>query len=235
MNQAVKRVLKVLGVYVLLGVALWITHTTLFAFYRIASGSMVPTVLVGDIVISNELAYGRKFPIWNKYYGETKYLSGKTDPQRGDVIIFKSPAEAGLIYVKRLVGVPGDRIRMTSDQLYINDEPTLREEISGIDYDLGRFESYDLAFYKSSINGKEFIYMNDRDNYILDNMREINLRDDEYFVIGDNRDFSSDSRFFGPIHRKNILAKAELVILSMNTDFTQAGVYRPKRILKKIE
>ncbi len=174
--------------------------------FRIPSGSMLPTLLVGDFILVNKFAYGIRLPVLN-----TKMIDiGR--PDRGDVVVFRYPADPSLDYIKRVVGLPGDVIQYRNKQLYVNGEP-VPQRLLGV-YSNG---GHALVERRSElIEGVEHdIYL--RSNYPV--------RDDswtvpqgKYFVMGDNRDNSNDSRVWGFVPDENLVGKAFLIWMSWDAD-----------------
>lgn len=146
---------------------------------KIPSESMVSTIKVGDKVIGNRLAY--KF----------------SDPQRGDIAMFWSPIEPQKIYIKRIIGLPGDTVTIDNNTVYINGKP-IKENY--VDSWTGNPEKYVYDPSKSQI-----VAINNTGDF---NLSEYKIPEDEYFMMGDNRDHSNDSRFWGTVKRDKLIAKA---------------------------
>jgi signal peptidase I len=167
--------------------------------FRIPSESMVPTLLQGDFVLVNKAAYGLHLPVLHTEILDTG------EPERGDVAVFRYPPDPSTDYIKRIVGLPGDRIRYTAnDQLYINGEPAAQEILEG-------FEDQPLAELRSeALNGDEHrILVHDRGGF-RDSIR-LEVPAGEYFVLGDNRNRSRDSRYWGTVPASNLVGRAWLV------------------------
>lgn len=165
--------------------------------FQIPSGSMLPTLEVGDFILVNKYAYGLRLPV-----AGTKVVE-IGDPQRGDVMVFKFPGERKVNYIKRVVGVPGDLIRYQDKKLYINNE--LVEETH-----LANLPNY-LKLYSENLgNVQHQIYEVHNDPRRPPNMGEGQWRvpDNSYFVMGDNRDNSNDSRFWGFVPDELVVGKA---------------------------
>ena len=157
--------------------------------FKIPSGSMIPTLLIGDHILVNKFGYGVKNPL----SGSTWIAMG--DPQRHDVIVFKYPENPSLDYIKRVVGVAGDRIEVVRKQVFVNGEPFVEPH---------------------AVNLDEEIIPSTRDN-----MGPITVPPDSVFVMGDNRDNSHDSRFWGFVDLKAIKGKAFILYWSWDsTNFT---------------
>lgn len=167
--------------------------------FRIPSESMVPTLLQGDFVLVNKAAYGIHLPVLHNEILETG------EPERGDVAVFRYPPDPSTDYIKRIVGLPGDEIRYTAnDQLYINGELVPQES-------LGRFDSHPLAELRAEVlNGYDHRILVYENGGFSDSIR-LTVPDDEYFVLGDNRNRSRDSRYWGTVPEANLVGRAWLV------------------------
>ncbi|MCK5925893.1 MAG: signal peptidase I [Methylococcales bacterium] len=182
--------------------------------FRIPSGSMMPTLLIGDFILVNKFAYGVRLPVLH-----TKIIE-LSEPERGDVMVFRYPKEPAVDYIKRVIGLPGDKITYKEKQVYINDK--LMPQIELETYEgLGQGKSMsgaahlteDLETVKHSI----LVRQEPRSNesvYIVPQ--------GHYFVMGDNRDNSNDSRYWGTVPEENLVGKAFFVW--MNWDLDHIGV-----------
>jgi signal peptidase I len=192
--------------------------------FRIPSGSMMPTLLVGDFILVNKYAYGIRLPVLN-----TKIVDiGK--PQRGDVVVFRYPKDPSVDYIKRVVGVPGDRIGYYNKILHINGKPAAQIP-DGVYVGKGSGVSMSGA-------GKREEQLGDVQHQILVMPRtpglegEYVVQDNEYFVMGDNRDNSNDSRYWGPVPEQNLVGRAFRIW--MNWDSANGGI-EWDRIGRKIQ
>lgn len=183
-----------------------------FEPFKIPSGSMIPTLLVGDFIVVNKFAYGLRLPVLNN-----KIVS-IGEPERGDIVIFRRPrdpqmsvdSQEGLTYVKRLTGMPGDRISYQDHQLTINDVAVPRSQIGNYlgeaqslqDSDTNLFEE-DLLGHKHQTLGKPA--SDPRIN------GEWTVPAGHYFMMGDNRDGSSDSRTWGFVPEANLVGRASFI------------------------
>jgi len=188
-------------------VAVLILRSFLVEPFRIPSGSMMPTLLVGDFILVNKYAYGLRLPVIN-----TKILD-IGHPQRGDVVVFRYPNDPSVDYIKRVIGLPGDTIRYHNKKLYINGTQ-IQDEIKGIYQDPctgpGNTEFIeDLDSVKHSI----LLDLNESPRFETERV----IKEGEYFVMGDNRDNSNDSRRWGTVPEANLVGKAFMVW--MNADF----------------
>ncbi len=216
--------------------------------FKIPSKSMVPTLLVGDHIFVNKFAYGFRVP-WTK-----KWITQFSDPKRGEVIVFIYPEDEKLDFIKRVIGEPGDKIRFQDGQLYINDVEVKEEDITiaGINPKNKRLLSISNADSKKIPDDfKKIPFSRGFENYkiqledlvganhfiqrslLIPNNDPINLTVPEghYFVMGDNRDQSADSRVWGFVPRENLKGKALFIWLSLDND---RGGVRWGRFGKKI-
>jgi signal peptidase I len=192
--------------------------------FRIPSGSMMPTLLVGDFILVNKYAYGIRLPVLN-----TKIVD-IGEPRRGDVVVFRYPKDPSVDYIKRVVGLPGDRIGYYNKILHINGEP-IAQVPAGVYVGKGSGVSMSGA-------GKRQEQLGDVQHQILVMPRTPGLEgeyvvpDNEYFVMGDNRDNSNDSRYWGPVPEQNLVGKAFRIW--MNWDSANGGI-EWDRIGRKIQ
>lgn len=216
--------------------------------YKIPSKSMVPTLMVGDHIFVNKFTYGFRFP------GTTKWIAEFGEPKRGEVIIFIYPEDKRLDFIKRVVGVPGDFIQMKKGELFVNGAKVAQEEIEikgidprdkrrllipeaqarGIDPPFQKLPYYrDFRKYQIKLEdlyGHHHLIQRDR---FVPGEDDFNLvvPPDNYFVMGDNRDQSADSRVWGFVPRKNLKGRAMFVWLSL--DYDRGGI-RYKRFGKRV-
>jgi signal peptidase I len=173
--------------------------------FRIPSGSLEPTLLPGDFVAANKFTYGLRLPV-----SHAKIFSFNK-PKTGEIVIFRHPAHPGMDLIKRTIGVSGDKISYTNKILYINGvEQPQRLVGHGTDEEEGVEIPVDI--YEENLNGvKHFIYVNPD---VPANDMSIVVPDSSYFMMGDNRDDSEDSRYWGFLPEENIIGKAFLVWMS---------------------
>jgi len=173
--------------------------------FRIPSGSMLPTLLVGDFILVNKFSYGIRLPVVN-----TKLVPTGA-PERGDVAVFRYPENPSLDYIKRVVGLPGDEVAYFNKTLYVNGKPA---EHQG----LGRYadESAALSMRVEDLGGVEHpILINPAAPSI--NMPPVTVPEGMYFVMGDNRDNSRDSRAWGFVPEDHLVGEAFLIWMNWNT------------------
>ncbi|MDN3526130.1 signal peptidase I [Halomonas sabkhae] len=164
--------------------------------FQIPSGSMRPTLTVGDFILVNKFTYGLRLPVVN-----TKVVE-LGEPERGDVMVFRFPKDPGVNFIKRVVGLPGDEIRYQDKQLYVNGEAVPKELL-----ETGPQRAPEELLLKEQLGELTHeIYNNPRDPG--PQMRSVEVPEDHYFVMGDNRDHSNDSRYWGFVPEENVVGKA---------------------------
>jgi signal peptidase I len=176
--------------------------------FRIPSGSLEPTLLIGDFVAVNKYSYGLRFPVWDKKFVNIG------EPKRGDIVVFSWPPETKYDYIKRVVGLPGDKISYHDKKLTINGVKARQSFVTYTSFVDQKGKSLKVAKYMEDFSGKQHaIYVNpDVNPFDID----ITVPKGHYFMMGDNRDNSSDSRYWGFVAEKNIRGKAFLVWMSWN-------------------
>ncbi len=197
-----------------------VIRTVAFEPFNIPSGSMIPTLLVGDYLFVSKYAYG--YSRYSLPLG-LPLFSGRilfTPPKRGDVIVFKLPRDNSTDYIKRLIGLPGDRIQMRDDLLYINDKPVKRERIEDfIETDYYGNTRLVTQYRETLPNGRSYRVLDRTTNGRFDNTGVYVVPKGHYFMMGDNRDNSLDSRApngVGFVPAVNLVGRAELIFFSTN-------------------
>lgn len=206
-------------------IAVFMLRSFLVEPFKIPSGSMIPTLLVGDLILVNKFHYGIRLPVIN-----TKITEGST-PQRGDVMVFRYPPKPSLDYIKRVVGVPGDEVAYINKRLIINGKPIETRSVAEFfDEDSMRYAKQ----FEESLGEQPHRLLNDdnrragfSDAEIMDFPNRQNCRysvegfvckvpEGSYFMMGDNRDNSLDSRYWGFVPDKNIVGKAFFVWMNFS-------------------
>jgi len=185
----------------------------LFEPFKIPSGSMIPTLLVGDFIVVNKFAYGLRLPV-----AHTRIVP-MGEPERGDVVVFRYPVDSKVNFIKRLVGLPGDTITYRDKQLYVNGErATLQDQ--------GRFGSNDVKCAtprSDAMRMTETLGAVSHDLLIHEGSGsrdgQWEVPEGHYFVMGDNRDRSNDSREWGFVPEENLMGRA--VGIWLNFDYTK--------------
>ena len=197
-------------------IALFIRSLFLQPFY-IPSSSMEPNLLVGDRLFVTKYSYGyskHSFPFSPPIFKGRFFFN---EPERGDVVVFKTPADNRTDYIKRLIGLPGDKIQFIDSNLYLNNSEIFKTRISKNDviYCGDKIISV-FTFQEELENGKIFKtdYLKD---FSFQNTDIFEVPEDHYFFLGDNRDCSKDSRFLssvGYVHKDNLVGKAQFIFFS---------------------
>ncbi|TKB51944.1 MAG: signal peptidase I, partial [Mesorhizobium sp.] len=173
-----------------------VIRTLLFQPFSIPSGSMRPTLLEGDYLFVTKWSYG--FSRYSLPFGPNIF-SGRiwgSEPKRGDVVVFKFPPDPSVDYIKRVVGLPGDKIQVKDGQLFINDVSVPRVKVGQIDNRDITEENGPVDVYRETLpNGVTYDTLDLTQASIGDNTKEFTVPPGHYFMMGDNRDNSSDSRF----------------------------------------
>ncbi len=215
----------------------------LFEPFNIPSGSMKPNLLVGDFIFVSKYSYGyskHSLPfsipiIPNKIFSE--------EPKRGDVVVFKTPENNRTDYIKRVIGLPGDKIRVLDGQIIINNNKILRQKMDDFidndkDVNVKRVRKYKEYFFEKEIEVLDLV-----DSGMVDNTIEYKVPNNHFFVMGDNRDNSQDSRFIntvGFIPFENLVGKAQFIFFSLeNSRFFEIWKWpnsiRYERVFKRIK
>jgi len=182
--------------------------------FRIPSRSMEPSLLIGDHLFVSKFSYSFSIPFTKIQLFDT------SDPKRGDVIVFLFPRDESLNYIKRVIGIPGDRVKFHDDKLWVNDKLLQQELVTDsaeIESVLGPNDSEGIL-YKEHIDDKvHYIRLskNELKAMARPNFEEV-VPEGSYFVLGDNRDDSYDSRFWGVVKKENIKGKAQMIWISLD-------------------
>lgn len=176
--------------------------------FRIPSGSMLPTLLIGDYILVNKYEYGIRLPLT-----KTKVFEIST-PSRGDVVVFRYPGNEKINFIKRVIGIPGDKIKYINKKLYVNNIEYKKDKQTVHTF-MSEFTRPELDIYSENNSDRSYITLND--NMAPPNDDEFIVPKNKYFVMGDNRDHSSDSRYWGFVPEKNLVGKAFLIWMNFNS------------------
>ena len=221
-----------------------IIRSLLFQPFYIPSSSMEPTLLVGDRIFVSKYSYGyskHSFPFSPNFSNE-RFFS-KT-PKRGDLVVFKTPADNRTDYIKRLIGLPGDTIQFLNGEIYINEKKVLRKTLN---YKkiirCGNFLLETNTFIEILPNGIEHL-VSYKKTGTLQNTQKFRVPANHYFLMGDNRDCSKDSRYLnsvGYVNYLNLVGKAKLIFFSNDTNISSffkfwniKKSFRFERLFKKL-
>jgi signal peptidase I len=199
-----------------------IVRTFLFQPFNIPSGSMKSTLLVGDYLFVSKFAYG--YSRYSLPFG-LHLFNGRIwsePPERGDIVVFKLPRDDSTDYIKRVIGLPGDRIQMTDGVLYINDEPVKRERVDDYVTTDVFGATVRVPRYRETLpNGVVYTVLDLDPNGIEDNTQVYEVPPGNFFMMGDNRDNSTDSRVaptrggVGFVPFDNLVGRAEIIFFSV--------------------
>jgi signal peptidase I len=212
--------------------------------FYIPSSSMEPTLLVGDRLFVTKYSYGyskHSFPFSPSLFENRIMFS---EPSRGDVVVFKTPSDNRTDYIKRLIGLPGDKVQFINANLYLNNNEIMKSRISKNDKVYCGDNTIEVFTFEEKLpNGKVFtsVYLKD---FTYQNSDVFTVPDNHYFFLGDNRDCSKDSRFLssvGYVHRNNLVGKAQYIFFSSDKSIGSFFVFwklhksiRFNRFFKKI-
>lgn len=169
--------------------------------FQIPSGSMLPTLEPGDFILVNKFSYGLRLPL-----GHQKFLD-LGSPERGDVIVFRYPEDPSIDYIKRVIGIPGDKIRYQNKQLFINDEPVSLTSL--------RIYEKNTAFteLEEKLGSVQHHILLSKNYNNTTQVLEVEVPEGHYFAMGDNRDNSRDSRYWGFVPDENLKGRAFMIWL----------------------
>ena len=192
--------------------------------FRIPSGSMMPTLLIGDFILVNKFTYGVRLPVLN-----TKIIEMGA-PARGDIVVFRFPKDPTVDYIKRIVGLPGDKVGYYNKQVLVNGQPVKQTPL-GQYRGVGKGESMSGSILLSEDLGEVT-----HDILIRDGQPSVHgdftVPPGQYFVMGDNRDNSNDSRYWGTVPEANLVGRAFFIWMSWDLDNSGVAFNRLGTVLK---
>jgi len=227
LKDSVKDIVKVVIQALVLA---FIVRVFLFQPFNIPSGSMIPTLLVGDYLFVSKYAYGYSrysFPFGPNLFSGRVWAG---EPKRGDVVVFKLPRDNETDYIKRVIGLPGDEIQMMHGVLHINGEPIKKEKIEDVTLHDPAGHTRTVARYRETLpNGVTYPVLDLIQEGIGDNTEVYKVPENHFFMMGDNRDNSTDSRFLsevGYVPFENLVGRAEIIFFSIREDSSFWEVWR---------
>ena len=220
-TRGIVKTVKIVVYAVLIYVVIYrVERTVASEPFDIRSATMMPTLLVGDVFFVSKFSYG--YSRYSLPFG-LPLFSGRIffhPPERGDVVVFRSPTDNSTDWIKRLIGLPGDHIQMKNGILYINDQPCPSRRIEDYLYREGSGAIIPLPQYVETLpNGRQHPIIKMGDNGPLDNTPVYDIPPGDYFMLGDNRDNSQDSRVLsavGYVPAENLIGRAEFIFLSID-------------------
>lgn len=220
----------------------------LYAPFHIPSGSMKSTLLVGDYIFVSKFAYGfsrYSLPFSPDVFSGKRVATseGARKPARGDVVVFRLPSDTKVDYVKRLIGMPGDRIQVREGVVYLNGVAIKRETMEPFKDDDGEGNSFTIRRFRETLpEGKTYEVLDQLKSGPLDNTPEYVVPLGHYFMMGDNRDNSQDSRVLsmvGYVPEENLVGRADIIFFSLATPVLEFWHWvdgiRPSRFFRLIE
>ncbi|MDZ7291823.1 MAG: signal peptidase I [candidate division KSB1 bacterium] len=216
-----------------------VLRTFVIQAFRIPTGSMKDTLLVGDFLLVNKFVYGVRLPdsipfleISLPFAG--RHLPAFKAPQPGDIIVFKYPADPKLDYIKRCIAVAGQTVEMKAGVVYVDGQPEGKQEFVKREYDSEEMH-YVLYYRITTPRGKVYTIRHYEDHNLNDsneNFGPIRIRDGHYFMMGDNRDNSADSRSWGLLPAGNIVGEAMVIYWSWDKQVPLYQIFNKVRWLR---
>jgi len=197
-----------------------IIRSLLFQPFYIPSSSMEPTLLIGDRIFVSKFTYGyskHSFP-FSPNFSNNRFFS--KNPKRGDLVVFKTPADNRTDYIKRLIGMPGETIQFINGNLFINEKKIIKKKIKdSVLIRCGKFNLETNSYFETLPNGLKHLVVYKKEGS-LQNTRKFKIPQNHYFLMGDNRDCSRDSRYLdsvGYVNNINLVGKAKIIFFSNDT------------------
>ncbi|SNR76393.1 signal peptidase I Serine peptidase. MEROPS family S26A [Methylobacillus rhizosphaerae] len=194
--------------------AVFVIRSFIIEPFKIPSGSMMPTLLAGDFILVNKFTYGLRVPILNKTFLEVG------QPERGDVFVFHYPPDPSIDYIKRVVGLPGDRIAYRNKRVYVNGQPVKTDYVDDYKYVGSGLNMIVTKRYAEQLGEAKHDILIEENGLAFDG--EVEVPAGHYFAMGDNRDNSKDSRVWGFVPEGNLVGKAFLIWWNFD-DFGRIG------------
>jgi len=194
-----------------------VIRSFLYEPFSIPSGSMYPNLKVGDYLFVSKFSYGfskHSLPFSVPIIPERIFSK---EPKRGEIVVFKTPEDNKTDYIKRVIGLPGDTLEMKNNLIFINDTKIKIKTIKTEQYKSFNVKK-NSEILPNNLSYEVYEFEKIFDGLNTNNFSKIKIPKDKFFVLGDNRDNSQDSRFIGLIPRENLIGRAEIVVVSFDTD-----------------
>ncbi len=207
-------------------VAMVLVRFSFVDHYRVPTGSMIPTIMIGDDIFVYKMAYNLRFPLTDWIVFEVQ------KPKRGDIVVFKNPKDPSILFVKRLIGLPGDKVKSINGLLMVNGESLLKDKTVAPEIEEKLTYSYTPFHFREQYGDYEYTVQRLPDRFRMEN-KEFVIPENHYFFVGDNRDNSDDSRSWGMVPYEHIKGKAMRVFYNFTMeDWTPSFAWR--RIAKSL-
>jgi len=218
-KESLFETIKTIAIAVILAMAF---RSFLYEPFHIPSGSMKGNLLVGDYLFVSKTSYGYSrysFPYGLDLFEGRVLESGK--PQRGDVVVFRKPSQPKIDFIKRVIGLPGDTIQVKGGVVYLNGKALPRERIDHFhEYDDISRTMVTIPQYRETLpSGHSYNVLDATRFGVVDDTPVYNVPEGHYFMMGDNRDNSTDSRYLGEVGyvpEENLVGRAEIIVISFN-------------------
>ena len=198
--------------------------------FYIPSGSMMPNLLIGDYILVTKYNYGYSkysFPLADKSFIDFEGRIWEGKPERGDIAVFRTPVNTKIDYVKRVIGLPGDIIQVKKGFLYVNNEQVKRMEKEDFIAIESPIEPYIIPRFEEELEGLRYSILKDTNDGYMNNTQTYKVPENHYFMMGDNRDNSNDSRGdVGFVPVDNFIGKVALVLFSWDSNHSIINISR---------